>query len=324
MKTILTAMALLATWATQAQVTRKVIAEHFTNSYCSVCASRNPGFFTNLHNFPDVLHIAYYPSSPYPACPLNQHNKPEADARTNYYSVYGGTPRLVIEGSVISASASYTDASLFTSVLGQTSAFALTVSISATSATTGSVTTVVKKVAASSLTSINIYGAIVEDTLFFNAANGENVHYNVFRKSLWSNLPYSITAPAAVGDSVILTLYFYIHSAWNVARTSAVVMLQDAGKAVLQAEKSGRLAAAASVPMPQKCVQVYPNPATNTLVLSDLPKGLYRVLITDMAGRTTIDTYTTGTVDISPLPPGTWMLRLLNNEQTSSTIFVKE
>lgn len=324
MKTILTAMAMLATSAAQAQVTRKVIAEHFTNSYCSVCASRNPGFFTNMHSFPDVLHIAYYPSAPYPACPLNQHNKPEADARTNYYGVYGGTPRLVIEGSVISASASYTDASLFTSLLGQTSAFALTVSISATSATTGSVTTVVKKVAASPLTSINIYGAIVEDTLFFNAANGENVHYNVFRKSLWATLPYSITAPAAVGDSVILTQSFTIHSAWNTARTSAVVMLQDAGKAVLQAEKSGRLAAAASVLMPEKCVQAFPNPATNTLVISDLPKGLYPVVISDMAGRATINTYTTGNVDIASLPPGTWLLRIYHGEQISSFLFVKK
>ncbi len=324
MKTILTAIAILATWATQAQVTRRVIAEHFTNSYCSVCASRNPGFFTNLHNYPNVLHIAYYPSSPYAACPLNQHNKPEADARTNYYGVYGGTPRLVIEGAVISASASYTDPSLFTSVLGQTSAFALTVSISATSATTGSVTTVVKKVASSTLTNVNIYGAIVEDTLFFNAANGENVHYNVFRKSLWPTLPYSITAPAAVGDSVILTQSFTIHSAWNVARTSAVVMLQDAGKAVLQAEKSGRLASTANVPLHQKCATIFPNPASNTLLVQDLPMGLYRAIVTDIAGKKVIDTYISHTLDIASLGSGTWYLRLSGPDTDRSFVFVKE
>jgi hypothetical protein len=324
MKTILTAIAILTTWATQAQVTRKVIAEHFTNSYCSVCASRNPGFFTNLHNFPDVLHIAYYPSSPYPACPLNQHNKPEADARTNFYGVYGGTPRLVIEGAVISASASYTDAALFTSVLGQTSAFALSVSIAATSASTGTVTTVIKKVAASTITTVNVYGAIVEDTLFFNAANGENVHYNVFRKSLWGTVPNTVTVPSAVGDSVILTQSFTIHSAWTTARTSAVVMLQDAGKAVLQAEKSGRLAATANVPVVEKCVDIYPNPATNTLVISNLPKGLYRALVTDMAGRTAIDMYTTGTVDIANLSAGTWLLHVFQGDQKSSVLFVKQ
>jgi hypothetical protein len=32
-----------------AQVTKKIIVEHFTNTKCSVCASRNPGFHTNLN-----------------------------------------------------------------------------------------------------------------------------------------------------------------------------------------------------------------------------------------------------------------------------------
>lgn len=49
------------------QVPKKVLVAHFTNTRCSVCASRNPGFFNNLdnQNNGDLIHIAYHPSRPY-------------------------------------------------------------------------------------------------------------------------------------------------------------------------------------------------------------------------------------------------------------------
>jgi hypothetical protein len=90
---------------TLAQVPKKVVVEHFTNTRCSVCASRNPGFYNNYKTQAGVIHLAIHPSSPYAACVLSQHNPVENDARTNYYGVYGGTPVLVIQGVVISTSA---------------------------------------------------------------------------------------------------------------------------------------------------------------------------------------------------------------------------
>jgi len=80
-----------------AQVQKNVVVEHFTNTRCGICASRNPGFFTNLNNNPDVIHLAIHPSSPYSSCVFNQHNSVDNDDRTNYYGIYGGTPRLVVQ-----------------------------------------------------------------------------------------------------------------------------------------------------------------------------------------------------------------------------------
>ncbi len=54
---------------------QSVLVEHFTNTLCSICASRNPGFYQNLQSQQDVLHIAYHPSSPYAACVLNKQNR---------------------------------------------------------------------------------------------------------------------------------------------------------------------------------------------------------------------------------------------------------
>jgi hypothetical protein len=50
---------------TQGQVAKKIIVEHFTNTKCSICASRNPGFHTNLSANPTVQSISIHPSSPY-------------------------------------------------------------------------------------------------------------------------------------------------------------------------------------------------------------------------------------------------------------------
>ena len=108
-----------------AQVPKKVIVEHFTNTKCSVCASRNPGFYTNLNAQSGVIHLAIHPSSPYAACVLSMHNPVENDGRTNYYSIYGGTPRLVIQGTVISSSADYSMSSIFAPYLAQIILFQL-------------------------------------------------------------------------------------------------------------------------------------------------------------------------------------------------------
>ncbi len=106
---------LISIMTINAQVAKKVVVEHFTNTKCGICSSRNPGFYKNLKNFPDVLHLSIHPSSPYAACKLSQQNNPDNDDRTKYYNVYGGTPRLVIQGKVISANEDYNSSTLFTS-----------------------------------------------------------------------------------------------------------------------------------------------------------------------------------------------------------------
>src|SRR5580765_1346486 len=126
-------------------VPRTTVVEHFTNTFCSVCASRNPGFYSNLAAFPDVLHISIYPSAPYPACPFNQMNKAEQDARANYYGVLGATPRLVINGTPISANTQYTDPAIFGA--GQTSDFAMYVRLRRSDATSGEAIITIKRVA---------------------------------------------------------------------------------------------------------------------------------------------------------------------------------
>jgi len=115
----LSLVALLSFTYSEAQISQKVIAEHFTNTKCSVCASRNPGLIQNFVSNPDVLHISIHPSSPYATCIFNQHNKTENDDRTKYYGLYGSTPRLAINGNVQASSVNFGSSTLFTSYKGK-------------------------------------------------------------------------------------------------------------------------------------------------------------------------------------------------------------
>ncbi len=252
--------------ASAQQVPRAVLAEHFTNTLCSVCASRNPGLLTNLANYPQVLHLSYYPSAPYPACPLNSYNKPEADARTHFYGVYGGTPQLLLNGTHITTP--YTDPALFSSQLGQTTPFDVQVSVTQPATDSMLVKVVIRKVDASSLTSLQLYGAVAEDTLVFTAGNGETMHTDVFRKSLWGTTSLSITAPAAVGDSLVYTKMMAIDPLWAMGRVYAIAILQRPDRQVEQAARSAK-ALTSSVPVVAACpshsVCIYPNPASDRL-----------------------------------------------------------
>ncbi|HZG00826.1 MAG TPA: hypothetical protein VEY71_07480, partial [Chitinophagales bacterium] len=225
-KLILVAVLLVATTAS-AQVARKIIVEHFTNTVCGVCALRNPGFYANLENYPDVLHLAIHPSSPYASCLLNQNNVAENDARTNYYGVYGSTPRLVIQGQVIPSSADYSDAALFEPFENQTTPISLTIWQTKFGNDSMRVTYVAKTVAPNTLGTLVLFAALAEDTVFYNSPNGETLHHDVYRKSLAGVASQITVIPAAVGDSVSYTVNFHTDFDWDYARLFAVGVLQD-------------------------------------------------------------------------------------------------
>ena len=219
------------------QVPKKVVVEHFTNTKCSICASKNPGFYTNLNNQTGVIHVAFHPSSPYAACALSMHNPVENDGRTNYYSIYGSTPRLVIQGVVISSGANYSSPSIFTPYLGQTSPASIKIYQYKYGTDSIRSRVVIKTEAAHTLGNLSLFVALAEDTINYTGSNGEPVHYDVFRKSLTGTSGVSITLPATVGDSVVYTMSSPTNAAWNFSRIFTLVILQDAvTKAVIQSE----------------------------------------------------------------------------------------
>lgn len=290
----------------QAQtVPQKAVAEHFTNSWCSICASVNPTLYTTLRNNPNVIHISYFPSSPYSGCQINRFNTAGNDTRTRYYDAYGSTPKVVLQGSTLISGGSFSSVSLFNSIQNQTTPIELKVDTRLSGTDSVRVRVVIRKVGEYSTTSVQLYGIITTDTLLFNAQNGERSHYNVFRTALNGNSGTSITVPAAIGDSLVLNYKMTNNTAWG--RVSATFLLQTTNRAIVQAERAtiGRNVIS-SISNKYSTAKAFYFNQTEKLIIGNAIVNPALILVTDITGkevlRGTITNYKS--ISLASLPKG--------------------
>lgn len=326
-KAFLFIIALAAIFSSFAQpVPKRVILEHFTNTFCPPCAARNPDLYTNLANHPSVYHMSYHPSAPYTACTLYQHNMVENDSRTNFYSVYGSTPRIVLQGTALPVNTQFSDTALFSPAFGQFTSFDLKLELSLLNSTTLRVNVTVYKKDTSSLTTADIYGVIAEDTLIFTSANTEPAHYDVFRKAIWSGNPIAAPSfPAVVGDSVMFMQDVTINNDWDLSKLYAMFILHS-GTDVLQVAKSNHLQGlSVSELASQKQITIYPNPASDYILISGIQKGA-SISLSDINGKQLIKQIiptAASSVDISSLSSGIYILSVSTERQTQYFKLIK-
>lgn len=303
------------------QVAKNVVVEHFTNTRCSICASRNPGFYTNLRSQEGVLHLAVHPSQPYSACLLNRHNTPENDARTQWYGVFGATPRLVIQGEVISSSANYSSSSLFNPYIGKTSPISLQVSVTEHGTDSIQARVSVKTEAAHQLGNLLLFMAIVEEELDYNAPNGERKHHDVFRKSFTGVTGSTFTPGPATGDSVVLTGVLAKNTEWNLSRMYAMVIIQEeASKQVVQADRSANLQAATTGLATHNLlnVGVQPVPASEYIEVTFPGTTPATATLYDIQGRVVKqqEVISRSHIPVAGLVPGIYQLRITGKQGT--------
>lgn len=303
-----------------AQVARKTIVEHFTNTKCSICASKNPGLNANFNLHPQVLHISIHPSSPYAFCYLSQQNMVSNDARTNYYGIYGGTPRIVINGSVIPGSANYADTALFTNYFG-TSPFTMAIQQYAIGVDSILSTIVIHRISTGMSTSnAKLFAGLVEDTVFGNGGNGELKHYNVLRKSLFTSQGMAVALPLNIGDSLMVTVTEKYSTFWDQNRIATVAILQDAtSKQAIQSELSttAKIISVSGINMMMMMnitsINVFPNPAANTIIIENLKGKTFNYQFININGAVVKSNSTqSNRIDISNLPNGTYTLNVFN------------
>ncbi len=324
------ASSLLLSVVTLAQVPRNVLVEHFTNTRCGICANRNPGFFANLNNYPDVIHLAIHPSSPYSSCLLNQHNTAENDARTNFYGIYGGTPRLVIQGEVVGVATNYGDSSLFETQEGMMSNFGISIEQSLNASQDSvNISVTVKREGTGALSNALLFVALAEAELMYAAPNGENEHFNVFRESLFGEAGMSIALPVGVGEETTNTATVAIHPDWNLDELFSLAVLQDEiSNEVLQ------VVSAKGEPFPviaginngveQNDLQIFPNPFTDVLSIEGL-RDNQLVQVFDLLGQQVYDSLDGNqNKDLSALPNGPYVLVVSSDQESKSFRIVKQ
>jgi hypothetical protein len=317
MKKILTlCIALFAGMVVTAQVSKAVIVEHFTNSKCGICASKNPGLLQNLANHPDVMHISFHPSSPYSTCIFSQHNPVENDDRTKFYSIFGGTPWIVINGQVQSSGTNFGNPALFNPFYGQTSPFYIFIKEYRFEDNNIQVDITIKAVSEHALEQASLFAGFAEDTVFYEAPNGEDPHTDVFRKALTEVEGEVISLPMT-GDSVTLTYNVIPNPEWNIDRMYTMAILQEtSSKILLQAGKTDIIefmdpSFIGNLNRPEEHLRAYPNPASGSLITVDNAEEDVMIFSADGRLINSLNIQNTGTttLDISALQNGIYILK---------------
>lgn len=300
-----------------AQITQTTVVEHFTNSNCSICASQNPGIYSALNNHPNVLHMTFHPSAPYASCVFSMSNPVENDARTTYYSIYGSTPKLVVNGVLT------TTANLGTSLNNSASALSnFEVKATQEFLTIDSVRVriTIKKVAADTTTVALLFAAVKQDTIFQSTGNGETIHQDVFRKGLTSMNGNTIILPTGVNDSITETFAYKIALNWIPGRLQTIAILQQMNRQVINAAESINITPSPTSLSESDIEQlfVYPNPTKDFIhVPWDEQAATYQIF--SINGEIIM----TGSlmnhrIPVSHLSNGTYLLQLFSPQQRST------
>lgn len=208
----------------QAPVKRYVTIEHFTNSNCSICASKNPAFYNTIGAYPsDIHHISIHPPVPYQQCVFYQANKPENSALAAVYNIQG-TPRVALNGTLMPSTSQLLPLATLQQYLNLTSP--LYVQVIETSGNTRDVTIKLRTQDTIPGGNHKLFAAIVEKTVNQSTPNGEKVHHDVFRLMLTpiSGVSYS---PAPLGYEVTFNYSYNIQSNWNADEIYVLAYVQN-------------------------------------------------------------------------------------------------
>lgn len=259
---LLSVFALCAQFLTAQQPVKKyVLIEHFTNSVCPPCASRNPAFFSLIdqaQNASELHHISIHPQFPYPSCVFYQANTVENNARATYYNV-SGTPTLSINGSYVGGGNPLLSQAKLNTYLNQTSPAYVRVYPETGSGSQKNVKIEVRTVGTVPA-NYKLHVMLVEKTINLQTPNGEPVHHNVLRDVITDPAGAAYT-PAPLGQSVEYNFSYTPNAAWNANELYILAFLQNDAKDVLNSGTKFDPVTSGTRDAAVQSIAIQPNPA---------------------------------------------------------------
>ncbi len=310
----------MSIYTLNAQVPQKALVEHFTNTNCGICASRNPGLYANYQKQTNVFYLSIHPSSPYASCLLSKQNKEANDARTKYYDVYGGTPVMLINGTEVNGN--FGAPSIYTPYINKTSPASIQIEQQKLNNDLIVSKITIKTVASHTLGKLSLFVALAEDTVTYKGGNGEPKHFNVMRKSLTSPTGDAFTLPQTIGDSIVLNYSSTSNVVWDFSRIFTFAVLQESDtKKLVQAEtispKVVKFTTKTNDQVNEDNYKIYPNPVYNTLIF-DLPNNeSVSVTVLNFLGQIVIKqevNSSSNSIDVAQLGEGNYILSIKTNK----------
>lgn len=322
----LLALAFLMSFQVDAQTKKYPLLEHFTNTWCGICASRNPAYFGTLANYQDqVHHISIHPSIPYQGCIFYQANPEANNARKDFYNIFG-TPRVVVNGTQSNSNPLITTAQL-NQVTDQMS----NIGIQVTESTGANRTATVEVFTFGNppTGNLKIFAAIVEKEINYTGPNGESLHHDVLRAFASSKDGDDFT-PAQDGGKVNLTFEYTVDASWEESEIYLLVWLQDIDtKEVINSGTRFDEAISSVSGTEATSLLISPNPAADNLNISIQNGRIQAVMISDLNGKTVqqvenLQESGTYVVSLKALSKGVYLVRVETNNGVQIEKIVKQ
>lgn len=285
------------------------LLEHFTNSRCPICANRNPGFHDLRKSFGDeVNHIAYHPKYPYPSCEFYQHNKEGNQSRADHYNI-SGTPTVYLDGNEGNGS-QLVQRSAIEQSIQQLSFFelALTEERNGDQVTVNLDITTKGQVPAN--TTYRLYAATVEEIVDYQAPNGEDTHYNVFRE-FSSAREGNVISPAPDGMTVSYSFQYTMDGEWNAEKIYSIGFIQNDNDGSIENSAASTVNTSSSSDQNIAELSVFPNPSSEKLYLG---AEIESYQLYDLNGKLMLSQFSNvldRTINLSGLNEGVYILQFI-------------
>jgi hypothetical protein len=268
-----------------------------------------------------VHHISYHPSFPYSNCIFYQANTTENSARATFYNI-PGTPRVVLNGTLVAGGVTLLPAGTLNAALNQTSPVYVQVTETATTVTVR-VHTLGEKPAGD----FKLYAAMSEKIVNYNAPNGESVHRDVFRDMLSDINGQAITL-AETGGSVEFQFNKTSNPNWVAGELFVTAWVQNTqSNEVLNSGTRFDPVVSSVSNLAVQPLSIQPNPATDVVYLSVRDDAPRSVEVFALNGALIASDYTIGNgqvqLEVGALEAGIYFVKVQGEKGTFTGKFVK-
>lgn len=297
-----------------------VLLEHFTNTRCGICASRNPTFFDLVHeNEGDVHHISIHPNKPYEQCVFYQHNTNDNLSRAELYGI-PGTPIVYVGGVRNSENGKLMSQERLNTHLNQTAPIQVIVS-ELEENNSRQVAISIKTYEELEGDNLTLFAAVVEKEVAYNAPNGEKEHFNVLRELL-PNFDGTPFQPAAVGESQNFDFSYNLNAEWDASQVYVVAFVQNSQtKEVLNSgTKFDVISTNIEETLLDKNINIYPNPTSDFIYLQSREQtiDIQHISLYNNSG-TLLESFkgNPSKIDVRDYPSGIYFVKLESEKAVS-------
>ena len=307
-------------------VPKYVLVEHFTNTWCPICASRNPALFNVLGNHPGrVHHVSYHPPYPYSGCPLYQFNKKANQDRADFYQVFG-TPTVVLNGGNKMGGSPLLTEAVLQAEMQKTSLVAVGVSESGQGQNRSATVTV--KAGGTIAGDLRLLVLVAEKNLKFTASNGELEHYNVMRKFLTPSTGQSLSISSAGEQS--FTFNFRDTAGWKPEEIYVLAFVQNA--TTREVLNSGTRFDELSTPVHHSYqamgIKIYPTYVNQEFNVDHAFTGKTNLKVYNLKGQLVLEQTLAETrsapVSVARLAPGAYWIKITDRASVYNARFIKQ